>query len=68
MNATPTLVMERSGRLWWLCPACHKTLGEIVGTRLVVVAATRRLTFPLAPGTEQTCPRCGCASVIDLSR
>jgi rubrerythrin len=48
----------------WRCPSCNRTLGELVGERLVVKIADRTLTFPAIADADQTCPKCGCVSVL----
>jgi ribosomal protein S27E len=47
------------------CSNCGRTLGQIVGVRLVVIISGRIVTFPLIVGLELTCPKCGHVSVVD---
>lgn len=44
---------------WWKCDACGRTLGEIVDQRVVIKFGDRRLSLPVVPGLDQTCPKCG---------
>jgi uncharacterized C2H2 Zn-finger protein len=54
-------IVTVQGRRWWRCPECDKTLGEVVGGRVVV----RRRDFSGefgVDGSSQRCPKCGAIS------
>jgi hypothetical protein len=59
---TRAVIFTRANMRYWICPNCRTTIGECLGSRLVVVIARRRFTFPLTPGLRQTCPKCGTES------
>jgi RNase P subunit RPR2 len=52
---------------WWACPNCRRTIGQIVGARLIVIVRGRQMTFPLMDGMTQTCPNCGQESRYESS-
>jgi uncharacterized C2H2 Zn-finger protein len=59
------IMQERSGHRMWCCPGCHKTLGEVIGTRLVVILRSERIVnFSLVDGLEMSCPKCGQLSAL----
>ena len=63
-TATPARIEVRDGRRWWLCPCCGQRLGELHGDRVVIAVGDRRVTMPARNEPEQTCPKCGAASVV----
>lgn len=52
---------------WWRCEACGRTLGQVIGLRLIVVVRGEELRFPVVAGTEFPCPKCGKANVLESS-
>lgn len=50
-------------RRWWRCQSCRKTIGEIVGDRVVIKIGDRVIIAPL-DGIEQTCS-CGTRCVVE---
>lgn len=49
---------------FWTCPGCSRTLGEIIGVRLVIIVQRERiLNFPITDDLHMTCPKCGQVSV-----
>lgn len=61
---TEAAILVREGKTWWRCQSCQRTLGELVGGRVVVKVNDRRLSLPRVAGLDQVCPRCGCLSVL----
>ncbi len=59
-----TMVQRGNGAAWWKCSTCARTLGEVVNGRVIVKMNGRTITFPAIPDLDQTCPRCGCVSVL----
>ncbi len=56
-------IRETGRHRFWCCSNCQRTLGEIVGVRLVIIVTRERLVnFPLYEGMELTCPKCGAVS------
>jgi hypothetical protein len=55
-------------RTMWQCPNCHRVLGELVGTRLVIIVSRQwTMSQPLHDDLQQTCPGCHVVSVIYAS-
>jgi len=49
----------------WLCPNCHRVLGELVGTRLVIIVSRQwTISQPLNDDLQQCCPGCHTVSVF----
>lgn len=53
-----TAIVDRSGKRFWVCANCGRTLGELVGVRLVIIRHDLHITFPITVGMRQTCPKC----------
>lgn len=56
---------ERNVRVW-RCPNCNQKLAEIHGTRVVIRVQSTTITLR-TPEIEQTCPRCGECSEVEVS-
>jgi len=55
-------IETRDGRRWWSCPNCGQKLGEVVGTRIVMITGARQIRMPVDKEPEYDCPRCEQAS------
>lgn len=65
----PALIRQIGGKSFWCCPNCSRTVGEVVGVRLVVIVARHRLlNFPITDDLHMTCPKCGLVSVYRTAR
>ena len=60
------VVMVSHGRRWWKCPACGRTLAEIVENRVVVKVGSRYVVIFLHNDQMQRCPHpaSGASSVL----
>jgi rubrerythrin len=67
MAIQPAKVVVADGRRWWSCPNCNRRLAEIVGDRAVVEIGERRYTMAVRAEPDQTCPRCGTVSVLEVA-
>jgi hypothetical protein len=49
---------------YWSCPNCKRQLGELIGSRLVIVVRQGwNMSQPLNDGLHQSCPHCHVVSV-----
>lgn len=56
-------IRQQGERSYWVCPNCDRTMGEIVGTRLIVIVRREKtLNFPIVDDLRMTCNRCGAVS------
>lgn len=57
-------IVEIKGKRWWRCPNCGKTLGELVGNRVVIKVGGRQLSLRQDAEPDQSCWGCGLTSMI----
>lgn len=53
-------IVQRGAHWFWCCPNCQRTMGELLGTRLLVIISRDRMaSFPLVDALHLNCPKCG---------
>lgn len=57
----PALIVTRSGRQWWVCPECNKTIAEVKRESIVIEMRNRRLVVS-GMAYSQVCPHCHATS------
>ena len=61
---TDATIMPIGDKTFWKCPNCQRTMGEVVGVRLIIIVRRERvLNFPITDDLHMTCPKCGQVSV-----
>jgi hypothetical protein len=63
----PATIRQTQGRRWWKCHGCGRTLGEVVGDRVIIKVGDRWIRLPAVPGLELECPvpQCRETSVLE---
>lgn len=62
-------IRQQGDHRFWCCGNCQRTLGEIIGTRLVIIIKRERIVnFPLRDDLQMTCPKCGAVSTYREQR
>jgi RNase P subunit RPR2 len=62
METTTAPAVARS---WWTCRNCRRTLGEVVGTQLVVKVRGEDVFLSAVAYAARTCPGCGALNERD---
>ena len=50
-------IVTRSGKQFWVCPQCSKTIAEVTPSSIVIVIVNRRLVVS-GSTYAQVCPHC----------
>lgn len=50
---------EKTPPHYWRCANCRRSIGEVIGTQLVIVIRGERVYLSAVQWAARTCPNCG---------